>query len=176
MSRDWLAIYSAIVTKPKYRNLSPVGRGALLHTLVLAGYQDPEATWDDPEELREALRLDGFPAGALDELIGLRWLDLEDGVLSVHGWDKHQLAASAAIGRAWEAASKKRWRRQKKSEEATDKTGQDITRHNKGPDMSGHVPTPDRSLKKPNGLHDGSHPATCLVCHPRVSPYKEVQI
>lgn len=141
MSREWLAVYTAMATKPKYRRLSPIGRGALLHTLILAGFQQPEATWRDPDELRESLELDGFPRGALDELVALGWLEHEDGVLTVHDWDAHQLAATKEAQRSWEAARKRDWRRTKRpnapSPAPPTPTRQDTTPQHIGP---GHVP------------------------------------
>lgn len=92
MSREWMAIYSAMATKPRYRRLTPIGRGVLLQVFLLAGFQSPEATWDDREELREALTLEGFPAASLDELVGLGWLVEDDGALVIRDWDKHQRA------------------------------------------------------------------------------------
>lgn len=139
MTREWLAIYTAMVTKPKYRRLSPIGRGALLHTFILAGFQSPEATWSDPDELRESLMLDGFPEGAMDELIGLGWLEQDDGALVIHDWDQHQWAATITARRTWEAARKKEWRHRKAapSPAPLTPTEQHNTTQHKGP---GHVP------------------------------------
>lgn len=113
MSREWAAVYSAMLTKPKYKRLSAMGRGALLHAFLLAGMQRPEATWD-PEELRETLILDGFPEGVYGELLGLGWLELEDGVALLHDWDEHQYAATLEVKRTWEAARKREWRKKKR--------------------------------------------------------------
>ena len=136
MSREWSAVYAAMLTKPRYRRLSPVGRGGLLHVILLAGFQDPEATWTDPDELRDAFRLDGFADGVIDELIGLGWLVAEDdGALVIRDWDKHQLAASAAIGRAYEARTKKEWRRKKRTPSPTPLTP--VTSHNQTPQDNG---------------------------------------
>jgi hypothetical protein len=139
MSREWLAVYSAMVTKPKYRRLTPTGRGALLHVLILSAFQTPEAAWEDPEELREALHLEGFPAGAFDELMANGWLEVEDGAVVVHDWDQHQLAATKEAQKAWEAKRKRDWRRTKKVSPTplSKKTEQDTTPQHIGP---GHVP------------------------------------
>jgi hypothetical protein len=132
-----------MVTKAKYRRLSPVGRGALLHTLILAGFQNPEAAWPDPEELRDALRLEGFPDGAYDELVALHWIEYEDGAAVLHDWDQHQLAATREAQREWERARKRKWRRSKKVSPNPPSKKQDITpppQHNSpghGMDMSG---------------------------------------
>jgi hypothetical protein len=114
MTRDWLAIYTAIYAKAKYKRLSPIGRGALLHTFVLAAFQVPEATWADSDELRESLVLDGFPGSCLDELIGLGWLETDGEALVIHDWDAHQFAAGRVAQREWEAARKREWRRHAK--------------------------------------------------------------
>ncbi|MEX2136219.1 MAG: hypothetical protein WEB29_04550 [Chloroflexota bacterium] len=139
MTRTWLAIYTAMLVRPKYQRLSPIGRGALLHVFMLAGFQSPEATWDDPEELRESLVLAGFPEGALDELIGLRWLQIEGGALVIHDWDEHQWAATIAARREWEAARKREWRHRKAAPPPAPPTSQNNnnTTQHKGP---GHVP------------------------------------
>lgn len=144
MSRSWLAVYTAMATKPKYRRLSPISRGALLHVFILAGFQNPEATWSDPEELRDALRLENFPDACYDELLGLQWLEVEDGAVVVHDWDEHQRAATKEAQRAWEAARKKEWRNKKRepsSPAPSPPTRQDITPQHKGPghgtDVSG---------------------------------------
>src|SRR5688500_18679138 len=79
MSRAWLAVYAAMTTKPKYRRLSAISKGGLLHVFLLAAFQDPEATWDDPDELREALSLEGFPAGVYDELAASQWIEPLEG-------------------------------------------------------------------------------------------------
>lgn len=124
MSREWSAVYAAMLTKPKYRRLTPMGRGGLLHVFLLAGFQSPEATWDDPDELRESLILEGFPAGIFDELLGLGWLELlPDGAVIVHDWDAHQLAATKEAQRAWERRRKQDWRRTKKAPGATPSPG-----------------------------------------------------
>ena len=143
MTREWSAVYAAMLTKPRYRRLSPMGRGGLLHVILLAGFQSPEATWTEPDELRDALRLDGFADGVADELIGLDWLVVEDdGALVIRDWDKHQLAASAAIGRAWEARSKREWRRKRTpSPTPPTPTEQDKTKQDRNQDTSSNVPT-----------------------------------
>ena len=147
MSREWAAVYSAMLTKPKYKRLSPMGRGALLHVFLLAGMQRPEATWD-PEELRETLILDGFPDGVYGELLGLRWLDLEDGKALLHDWDDHQYAATVEVKRTWEAARKREWRKKKRAADASPSpapltpTRQDTTPQDIGP---GHVPDTERA-------------------------------
>lgn len=156
MSREWSAVYSAMLTRPKFRRLSPIGRGALLQVFLLAGFQTPEATWDDPDGLREALELDGFPRGALDELIALGWLDQEDGALVIHDWDDHQQAATVEVRRTWEAARKREWRRKKKpppSPAPLTPTEQDITPQpqDNGRDMSRAVP----DMSRTNGQGDG---------------------
>jgi len=162
MTRQWLALYTAMLTKPRYRRLSPMGRGGLLHVLVLAGYQSPEATWDDPAEFRDALRLEGFPDGVADELIGLGWLEEEQGALVLRDWDKHQVAASESIRREWEARRKREWRRkarlsaqreEKKKQE--EKRREDIrgeeTRPGHVPDVSGTPPRPEATTTATNG-------------------------
>lgn len=157
MSRDWLALYGAMIAKPKYRRLSPIGRGALLHTFLLAGFQSPEATWRDPNELRESLFLDGFPEGALDELVSLGWLEHEDGALIVHDWDQHQFAATSSIGHQWEAMRRREWRKKKRppspSPAPLTPTRQDTTPQDNGSDMSRHVTTP--GLEEVVGVYEG---------------------
>lgn len=150
MSREWAAVYCAMLTKPKYKRLSPMGRGALLHVFLLAGMQRPEAAWD-PEELRETLILDGFPDGVYGELLGLGWLDLEDGMALLHDWDDHQYAATVEVKRTWEAARKREWRKKKRAATASpspapltpNKTGHHSRPQDIGP---GHVPDMSRTL------------------------------
>ena len=112
MSRDWLAVYVHAQDKAKFRRLSPRGRGALLTVWLLAGTESPEAQWRSRDELEELLILEGFDCDDLAELVDERWLDIEpDGTVLVHDWDEHQLAATKAIGQAFEAARKREWRR-----------------------------------------------------------------
>jgi hypothetical protein len=160
MSREWLAVYTAMVTKPKYRRLSPIGRGALLHVLILAGFQTPEATWN-PDELREALILDGFPDGALNELLGLGWLEHEDGALVIHDWDQHQWAATLAARRTWEAARKREWRHRKASPSPAPltPTEKNITTQHKGP---GHVPDMSQTPNGGDGPSEGMEEVVSL--------------
>jgi hypothetical protein len=105
-----------MVTKPKYRRLSAMGRGALLHVFLLACFQDPEAWWEDAEELRDALRLEGFPGGLYDELVAFGWLESTGSGVAVHDWDEHQWAADAEARRRWEANWKREWRRKRKGD------------------------------------------------------------
>lgn len=139
MSRQWLALYLSMATRPKYRRLSAMGRGALLHVLLLAGFQEPEAWWEDAEDLRDALRLEGFPGGLYDELVGYGWLEPDGTGVGVHDWDAHQLAATAEAQRSWEARRKREWRRKKRpgSPAPPPFTEQDKTSHDNGP---GHEP------------------------------------
>lgn len=142
MSRDWIAAYTAMLGKPKYRRTSPVAKGALLHVWLLAGQQAPEATWPHRGELAEILELDGFPPDVLDELLDRRWLDVDPaGRILVHDWDDHQLAATRAIGHAYEADRLRAWRRKKKAD---------------GPDDPDAVspPVPPSSVPNTTGLHD----------------------
>ena len=145
MSRAYAAVFISILTRPKYRKLSPAGRGALLHLLALSGTQDPEATWDSRDDLLDSFELEGFDASHVDELIALRWLDLQaDGSLITHNWDVWQIAASADIRRKYEASRKQEWRRTQKpllpAPSSPERGGKD--RLGKGspgqvPDMSG---------------------------------------
>lgn len=190
MSRDWLAIYGAMLGKPKYRRLSIPGRAALFHVWLLAGRQDPEATWTNRDELADVLDLDGFPPDVLEELVARRWLDVDPaGRVLVHDWDEHQLAATKAIGRAYEADRLRAWRRRKSGDgdgflspdpslSVQDKTG---TQHHKTEqehvqvrtrtyverenDLHAPVAEPRRpSGKRPNGSPAGDD---CIVCHGR---------
>jgi hypothetical protein len=158
MSRDWIAAYTTTLRKPKYRRLTISARAALLHVWLLAGGQDPEATWRDRAELEEVLELDGWtdPCEVVDELIQHRWLevDADDRVL-VHDWDEHQLAASKAAQVAYERDRKSEWRRRKRVEPAgplspapLSPTEQDKTRHRSPnvPDTSGTNPGPRRDM------------------------------
>lgn len=114
MSRDWHAVYAAVLGKSKYRRLTIPARAALFHVWMLAGGQEPEATWQTRAELADVLDLDGYPLGVLDELIERRWVDVDDrGRLTVHDWDDHQLAATSAARRAYERDRKTDWRRQR---------------------------------------------------------------
>ena len=160
MSRDWAAIYTAMLVKPKYRRLSLPARAGLFHTWLMAGSQHPEATWRNRDELAEMLELDGFPPDVLEELLARRWLDTDDaGRVVIHNWDQWQLAASDASRRVYERDRKQEWRRKRRhdAEEADplspaplspvqeqDSTGtqQDRTEQESPtvPDAPGHVP------------------------------------
>src|SRR5690348_2489346 len=112
MSRDWLAVYVAVLGKAKYRRLSIPARAALLHVWMLAGGQAPEATWRDRGELADVLDLDGYSIEVIDELLARGWLDVDvDGRILVHDWDDHQFAASEAARQAYERDRKRDWRR-----------------------------------------------------------------
>jgi hypothetical protein len=108
MSRTYSAIHHGCLTKPKFRRLSPSGRGALLTTWLLAGLCEPVAIWSTRRELLEALELDGFTEADLIELETLRWLDATPcGGLAVHDWPDWQKAATKAGWQDYEAARKK---------------------------------------------------------------------
>jgi hypothetical protein len=151
MSREYFCGFTAILNKPKYRRLSPAGRGALLHLWALAGAQDPEATWNSRDDLLDAFELEGFEAGSVDELIALRWIDIEpDGTLAVHDWDDWQLAASLAIQRSWEASRKRKWRRRKSPPLPPAPLSPEKIRGEERrtvPDTSGHVPDTSRTSR-----------------------------
>jgi hypothetical protein len=113
MSRDWHAVYAAVLDAPKYRLLSIEAKAALAHVWMLAGRRSPEASWPSITALAEILELDGFPPRVVEELRDRRWLDCDEGRVFVHDWDEHQMAASAAIRKTYEAARKAEWRRGK---------------------------------------------------------------
>lgn len=117
MSRDWLAAYTGILGKPKYRRLTIFGRAALFHVWLLAGGQTPEATWSSRADLADLLDLDGYPPDCIQELIDRQWLDVDpDGRVLVHDWDDWQLAATRAARTAYERDRKQEWRRRHKEE------------------------------------------------------------
>lgn len=146
MARDWLAVYTATLTKTKYRKLPIEARAALFHVWMMAGGQDPEARWE-VDELRETLELDGYPATALDDLIRRGWLDVDGEYVWVHDWDQHQRAVTAKVRTAYERERKQGWRNRQKEAGQTplsdnslpDKTGisHDITVSPVVRDMSG---------------------------------------
>jgi hypothetical protein len=109
MSREYSAIHHGALSKPKFRKLSPRGRGALLTIWLLAGLCRPVvAIWRSRAELLEALELDGFDDNDLIEVEGLRWLDpLPDGPVCVHDWSDWQRAASKDGWLDYEAARKR---------------------------------------------------------------------
>ena len=170
MSRDWCAIYAAMLGRPKYRRLSVPARAALFHVWLLAGGQTPEATWPSRADLADMLELDGYPPAVVDELTDRRWLDIDPaGRVLVHDWDDHQLAATLAARRTYEADRKQDWRRRRQVDAAPlspdpslpvqDRTSQDSTgqesRH--VPERPGHVRDTRPTRKVPT---DGR----CLVC------------
>lgn len=158
MSRTYAVVFMNILTRPKYRKLSPAGRGALLHLWALAGTQDPEATWDSRDEILDAFELDGFDASHVDELIALRWLDIEpDGTLTVHDWDQWEMAASADIRRKYEASRKRVWRRTQNpllSALSTQESREDKRRLDKR--SPGHV-------RDVSGTYDGNHEESHVI-------------
>src|SRR4051794_17658813 len=104
MSRDWLAVTTRLIRTPKFRRLPASAQLSLVYVWALAGDQTPEATWPTPDDLADLLELHGRPRSDVDELVGARWLDqLDDGRIGAHDWDDHQLAASVAVRRAYEA-------------------------------------------------------------------------
>jgi hypothetical protein len=154
MRREWFSGHTGMVLRPKYRRLSPAGKGALLHLWNLASYQSPEATWNSRDELLDAFELEGFDAGNVDELIALHWLDIEqDGTLAVHDWDQWQMAASVDIRNAWQAAYMREWR------------------HSKKPPLSLESLTPDsnRDRDRDSANHTQSHVITETEKRPDVS-------
>lgn len=185
MSRDWAAIYTAMLGKPKYRRLSLTARAALFHVWLLAGAQEPEATWPRREELADVLELDGFPPEALEELVARRWIDVDtDGRLVVHDWDEWQLAASESSRRAYERDRKQDWRRKRGREtdlladppspeplstvQKQDTTGtrQDRTEHVSPnvPDMSGTTPGHHPDTERLSRTTTDEQPSTCPGC------------
>lgn len=111
MSREWAAVPVRWLTTASYRRLTPIGRGALLHALLLAGQTNPEATWRDRAHLDELMDLEGYGPETTDELLRLGWLaEAEDGTVIVPSWDEIQWPVSKAILRAYEAARKREWR------------------------------------------------------------------
>jgi hypothetical protein len=157
VSRDWAAIYAALLTRPKYRRLSFELRGCLLHVWLLAGSTTPEATWAR-DELREILELDGAPDGALVALIAAGWLDEDGSTVTVHDWDEWQVAASRSIKNAWEAGRLRRWRRDHPAPPRTppERRGQDKT----GP---GTTYVQVRTDGEPGGLADAPG-VNCARC------------
>jgi hypothetical protein len=178
MSRDWCAIYSAMLGKPKYRRLSVPARAALFHVWLLSGGQTPEATWTNRDELAEVLELDGFPPDVLEELVTRHWLDVDPaGRLLVHDWDDHQLAATVAARQAYERDRKQDWRRRHRVDDAPlppdpslpvpditlQGTQQDRTVQESRPvpERPGHV----RDTHDPKaGRTNGRDPLTCPPC------------
>ena len=61
MSRDWLAAYTGVLSRPKYRRLSIPARAALFHIWLLADAQTPEATWPSREDLADSLSSTATP-------------------------------------------------------------------------------------------------------------------
>lgn len=113
--REWMAIYSVMSTKTKYRRLSVDARAALLHLFATAGWQTPEATWG-VEELQDVLRLEGIDPAAVEELRTRRWLDtVGDGTVGLHDWDQHQEATTRTVRAEYEASRKREWRRRASS-------------------------------------------------------------
>lgn len=152
--REWAAIYVAILRKPKYRRLSPAGRGALLHLWVNAGGRSPEACWPDRAALLEDFELDGFDASHIDELIALRWLDVEpNGSHVVHDWDEWQMAASLSVRREWEAARKREWRRTKRATSPAPPP-QDSNNYNHSDSNRSPVRVPDTSGTEVGGTKE----------------------
>lgn len=134
--REWSALWANIKNKPKYRRLSPRGRGALLTIWALAMDQDPEACWRSRQDLLDSLELDGFTAADLDELIAGRWVDVApDGAHTVHDWSDHQRGAFVSAHRQGEAERKAAERaREKESGKERERLDKTIQEH---PDMSG---------------------------------------
>ena len=147
MSRDWLAIYPSLLSRPKYRRLSIPARAALFHLWLLAGLQTPEATWSSRSEVADILDLDGFPTDVIDELVERRWLDVDaDGRVLVHDWDEHQLSASTTARRAYERDRKADWRRARVSPAPS---SQDQT--TQGPDRTVQRPGSSPSVRDTSG-------------------------
>jgi hypothetical protein len=113
MSRDYFAVFTKLFRTAKFRRLGESAKLTLIYTWAVAGDETPEATWRDRATLRDALGFYGRPAEDVDELLAAGFLDEhEDGMVEVHDWDDHQLAASKTIRDAYEASRKREWRRQ----------------------------------------------------------------
>jgi len=117
MSRDWFAVQGRLVRSPKFRRLPEQAQLSLLYVWALAGDETPEATWPSEQGLADVLELAGRPRGDVQVLLEAHWLDRDErGRVLVHDWDDHQLAATAAIKRAFEADRLRTWRRKKRGE------------------------------------------------------------
>lgn len=111
MTRTYLALYAAIIRRPKYRRLSIPARAALLTLWCDGATRTPEAVWPNRAELADVLDLDGYGPDVLAELEAAGWIDtLPDGRPAVHDWDEHQRAYDENTTRAYEAARKADWR------------------------------------------------------------------
>ena len=144
--RDWLAIYTRMLGKPKYRRLSIAARAALFHTWLLAGSQTPEATWSSRAHLEEILELDGYPTDVVAELVARGWLDENDRRIVVHDWDDHQLAATRDARLEYERDRKREWRRRRDSL-PPDPSLSDTTPQHTSPQVSQSVPDTSRTPK-----------------------------
>lgn len=93
MTRAWFVVHGvATVTKPKWRKLRPIDRGAVLTLWMVGSTRQPECRWSDRDDVIETLRIDGFrePDRVVDRLIESGWLDCSDGACVVHDWDEWQ--------------------------------------------------------------------------------------
>lgn len=139
MARDWIVVHLSILRSPKYRRLTPAGRGALLHVLVLAATTRPEATWPSRAALADYLEVDGFDPDVLDELVRHGWVEEANGCIVVHDWDQHQYAVNDAVRREYEAHRKRDWRKRKREREVeVEVEEEEVDR--KSPELSGTSP------------------------------------
>lgn len=162
MSRDWIAAYVSTLGRPKYRRLTLPARAALFHVWLLAGGQDPEATWPSMADLVDVLELDGYPAPVVSELVEREWLDIDDrGRILVHDWDQHQLAATNAARRAYERDRKADWRRAKPGTEPVDP----LLPAPSSPDITGSTQLHDNTTQVSPNVRDtsGTRPRPRIV-------------
>jgi hypothetical protein len=147
VSRDYYAVHCRMFTGKKYRALTDSARVTLFTLWAIAGDQEPEATWTDPEWLTELMQLHKRPVSDLRVLIDAGWLDTTGGgVVTIHDWDEHQRAYSERIAKDWQAFHKREYRNRKKNRAPKDTdTGRDTERDtDRRPDdvrtPSGHPP------------------------------------
>ena len=93
MTRPWGQLHASTLTHRKYLKSSHEERSAWL-TLLLWSFNNPnDAALGCREDVIATLRTLGghrHPAAVMDRLIGIGWVDDQDGALCLHDWDEWQ--------------------------------------------------------------------------------------
>jgi len=143
--REYVRLYAALATHPKWGRLPLLLRGAWTSLLVYA------ATRNDPTFTHEQavwlLKRDGAKSAArlVDALVDAGWLDRDGEAVALHGWAEHQPVYRGPSDNPEYKRQQERARYQRKagapSGTSWDGLGAPVTEERRGEEMRGPPPT-----------------------------------